>query len=445
MPDLLRSLRSLRSDRDVASPHAPLANLGLARLHPLIQLRWLAVCGQIATIVFATYVFEIELPLLMMSVVLATLIGFNLVSMFYWRNRDEVPRSELFMALLVDVATLTVQLYLSGGAGNPFIFLYLLQVVLGAELLRSWASWTLVGITGLCFVGLSIWSGPVAIPANHYWQGLLLCFVLNAALVVVFMTRINRMLRARDARLADMRQRAAEEEHIVRMGLLGSGAAHELGTPLATISVILGDWRHMPAFAQDPELLEELTEMQVQLDRCKSIVSGILLSAGEMRAESLIRTTVNDFLDELVAGWRNTRPVRKFDYVKRFVDDLTIVSDEGLKQTISNVLDNALEASPDWLAFEAVRDGDDLVLRVFDRGPGFPQPMLEHFGRPYQSSKGRPGGGLGLFLAVNVARALGGTIRAENRDVGGAVVTLTLPLAALTLEPPLEESIADEL
>lgn len=442
-----------RAQLESSHGSSPLASLGLARMHPLIQLRWIAVCGQIATIVFVTYAFDMVLPLLPMAAVLAILISFNLVSMYYWRQRDEVSNGPLFIALLVDVFTLTAQLYLSGGAGNPFVFLYLLQVVLGAVLLQVWASWALVGVTALCFVALTLWPGPVTIPANHYLQGLLLCFVLNAALVMVFINRINRILRARDMRLAALRQRAVEEEHIVRMGLLASGAAHELGTPLATISVILGDWRHMPQFTAQPELLQELSDMEVQLERCKSIVSGILLSAGEMRAESLVRTTVNDFLDELVAGWRNTRPVRNFDYVKRFVDDLTIVFDEGLKQTICNVLDNALEASPGWLAFEAVRDGDDLVLRVFDNGPGFPAPMLEHFGRPYQSTKGRPGSGLGLFLAVNVTRALGGTIVAENREgksiesrqTGGAVVTLRLPLLALTLEPPLEESIADEL
>jgi len=445
MPEQLRP-------KDATSNQSALAGLGLERMHPLIQLRWIAVVGQIATIVFVSRIFDVVLPLAMMAVVLAILIGVNLLCMFYWRNREEVSNGELFTALLVDVFTLTAQLYLSGGADNPFVFLYLLQVVLGAVLLRNWSTWMLVGITGLCFVGLMIWSGPVKIPGNHYQQGLWLCFALNAALVVVFMTRINRMLRARDARLATMRQRAVEEEHIMRMGLLASGAAHELGTPMATISVILGDWSRMPPFTRDADLREELTEMQVQLDRCKSIVSGILLSAGEMRAESLIRTTVNDFLDELVTGWRNTRPVRGFDYVKRFVDDLTIVSDEGLKQTICNVLDNALEASPEWLALEAVRDGDDLVLRISDKGPGFAVPMLQHFGRPYQSSKGKPGGGLGLFLAVNVVRALGGNITARNLQAegdaareAGAVVTLTLPLASLTLEPPLEESIADEL
>lgn len=420
-------------------------HIDLTSMHPLIHLRWLAVIGQITTILFVHYVFGVNLPLSPMAVVLACLIGFNLVSMWWWRNHVEVSRISLFLALLVDVATLTAQLYLSGGATNPFVFLYLLQVVLGAVLLPLLATWVLAAITGLCFVGLTLWSGPVAIPREHYLDGLLICFALNAALLVVFINRINGMLRAHDARLIALRERASEEEHIVRMGLLASGAAHELGTPLATISVILGDWKHLPAIASEPELLEELSEMQLQLDRCKAIVSGILLSAGNMRAEALIQTTVSEFLDDVVAGWRATRPVRKFDYVKRVVDDLTIVSDEGLKQTICNILDNALEASPEWLAFEAFREGDDLMLRVFDNGPGFAPSMLERVGQPYQSTKGRPGGGLGLFLAVNVVRALGGHIETRNRELGGALVTLTLPLASLTLEPPIEASTADEL
>ncbi|MDB6061425.1 MAG: histidine kinase, gyrase and HSP90-like ATPase family protein [Verrucomicrobiaceae bacterium] len=418
---------------------APLFNIGVTKMHPLVQLRWIAVFGQIATIVFVHFVFGIALPLPMMAVVLALLIAFNLVSMWRWRNREEVADNALFGALLVDVFTLTAQLYFSGGAANPFVFLFLLQVVLGAVLLQPWASWSVAGITGACVIALTIWAGPVTIPAAHYAQGLLLCFVLNAALVVVFINRISRILRARDDRLALLRQRAAEEEHIVRMGLLASGAAHELGTPLATISVILGDWRHMPEFSANAEMLEEFADIQTQLNRCKTIVSGILLSAGEMRAESPTQTTVATFLDDLVANWRTTRPVRAFEYIKGFDDDSTIVSDEGLKQMICNVLDNALEASPNWLTLEARRDEDDLILRVCDNGPGFAPAMLAQFGRPYQSSKGRPGGGLGLFLALNVARTLGGNIAAENRQPHGAIVTMTLPLTSLMLEEEQEE------
>ena len=263
---------------------------------------------------------------------------------------------------------------------------------------------------------------------------MLLCFVLNAVLLVIFINRITRNRRDRDARLAALRQRAAEEEHIVRMGLLASGAAHELGTPLATLAVILGDWRRMPVFRSDPDLAQEIGEMQTQVLRCKSIVSGILLSAGEARGEALEDTTVHAFVDELVAEWRATRPVNDFEYRNLVGEDLAIISDSALKQTVHNVLDNALEASPHWVGLEVSRRDDTLIVAVMDQGAGFSEAMLSHLGRPYQSTKGRPGGGLGLFLVFNVVRTLGGNISAGNRPQGGAVVTLALPLSALTID-----------
>lgn len=413
---------------------ARIATVAVTRMHPLIQLRWIAVTGQVATIVFVHFVLGIALPLKAMAVVLALLIAFNLFSMLHWHDREEVTNEALFFSLLVDVFTLSVQLHLSGGIANPFVFLYLLQVVLASVLLQPWASWTIAGITAVCVVVQMTWAGPVTIPDTYRTAGLLICFLLNAALVVLFINRISRILRARDEHLASLRQRAAEEEHIVRIGLLASGAAHELGTPLATISVLLGDWRRMPLFREQPVLVEESAEMQLQLDRCKSIVSGILLSAGEMRAESPERSTLTNFLDHLMYNWQATRPVREFNYIKTISEDVTIVADEGLKQMICNVLDNALEASPDWVSLEAMRKDDDLVIRVLDRGPGFTPAMLAQFGRPYQSSKGRPGSGLGLFLSLNVARALGGNIFPQNREHGGAVVTMVLPLSSLILE-----------
>lgn len=413
---------------------------GVKNMQQLIQLRWIAVVGQVATIAVVQFGFGIELPLAYMLAALACLVAFNLASLARWRRHREVSNGELFVALLVDVAVLTAQLYLSGGATNPFVFLYLLQVILGAVLLKPWSTWTLVAVTGGCFAGLALLSGPLALPldrgrglASPYVQGTLICFALNAALLVVFIKRISGNLRARDARLADLRQRAAEEEHIVRMGLLASGAAHELGTPLATLSVILGDWRRMPAFTANPELLQEIGEMQAQLQRCKSIVSGILLSAGEARGESSVKTTVGTFLGDLVREFRTTRPATSLAYENRFGADLPMVSDSALKQAICNLLDNALQASPRWVRLEAARDAETLALTVTDAGPGFAPGMLAQFGKPYQSNKGRAGGGLGLFLVVNVVRTLGGSVAAHNRPGGGASVTLTLPLASITL------------
>jgi two-component system sensor histidine kinase RegB len=292
----------------------------------------------------------------------------------------------------------------------------------------------------VCLIGLSIFYEPLAIPPEFdgnfripYLVGLLICFVLDAALLVVFITRIHRNLRARDARLADLRQRAVQEDNIIRMGLLASGAAHELGTPLSTVSVILGDWRRMPMVSGNAEVLEELDEMQVQIRRCKEIVSGVLLSAGDARGESASETTIRTFLDQLVSEWRVSRSAAHLTYDYQFGDDVRIVSDTAIKQMIHNVLDNALESSPDWVGFLARRKDERLELVVTDLGPGFAPAMLADLGKPHQSTKPRAGAGLGLFLVTNVSRLLRGSVSARNRPEGGAEVTLSLPLDALRL------------
>lgn len=403
-------------------------------LQLLIQLRWLAVGGQVVTILFVHFWLGIALPLLPMAAVILFLVGLNAVSLLRHRNQAEVSNTELFLELLLDVAALTVQLFLSGGASNPFVSLYLLQVILGAVLLNAWSIWALVAITSGCFVALTFSYRPIAMPHVHgtdflnlHIQGMFICFFLAAVLLVLFITRIQHNLRVRDAQ-------SAEEDHIVRIGLLASGAAHELGTPLSTVSVILSDWQQMPKFNSDPEIIEELQDMLGQLDRCKAIVSGILTSSGATRGEGAARTTVNAFFAGLVEDWRASHPSVKVDYANEFTPDVPIVSDTVLKQVMFNVFDNACEISPGWMGVTASRKGDDLVITVNDAGPGFDRKMLEEFGKPYRSSKQSPGSGLGLFLVVNVLRKLGGTATPHNRKEGGASVTLQLPLASLSAE-----------
>lgn len=429
---------------NVASPSlaavGPDQAAGLKNLQQLIQLRWMALVGQIATVEVAYHVMDVPIPLPTMHLVLAGLGAFNLLSLLRCRTRLPVTSAELLLTLLVDVGGLTALLYLSGGATNPFVFLFLLQVILGAVLLPVWATWVMVGVTTLCFGGLAVLAVPLSLPLDHYrglsspyTMGMLICFLLNAALLVTFITRIVGNLRERDTRLAMLRQRAAEEEHVVRMGLLASGAAHELGTPLSTLAVILGDWAHLPHFSSEPELADDVAEMQAQVARCKAIVSGILLSAGKARGESSSETTVCDFLDNVVQAWRERRSCNGLHYLNAFGEDLPMVADSAIQQMIGNVLDNALEASPEAVWFEARREDDTLVLTVWDQGPGFALELLPQIGKPYQSTKGRPGGGLGLFLVFNVARTLGGDVTVGNLPEGGAQVRIALPLSAITL------------
>lgn len=413
---------------------------GRQNLLLLVQLRWIAVAGQVVTIAVAQIGLGIALPLGAMAVVLAGLVILNLVSLAWIARGGGVTEGTLFVALLLDVLALTVQLSLSGGATNPFTSLFLLQLTLAAVLLSSRATIGLVAVTTAALGVLMLAYRPLVLPPGDsdelfrlYLVGMLVAFVIDAALIAVFVTRISRNLRRQDARLADLRQHAAEEDHIVRMGLLASGAAHELGTPLSSLSVILGDWRRMPELTASPDIAREIEEMQEAVGRCKAIVTGILLAAGAARGEAPHLTTVRGFVSELVGDWRRMRSCFCLEVRDEFGEDEEIVSDTALKQVLFNVLDNALELSPNFVELAAWRDGDTLRLSVTDRGPGFAPEMLARLGQPYTSNKGRLGGGLGLFLVVNVVRKLGGTVEARNRSYGGAVVTISLPLSGLTV------------
>ncbi len=412
----------------------------------LITLRWLAVGGQIATILVVEFWLGIKLPLPAMGSVVLFLIALNLASLYRWRSAAVITDTELFFEFLLDVAALTLQLYLSGGATNPFVSLFLLQVILGAVLLRPLWTWTLIGVTSACFLLLTACYRDIGLLSYEQTHdrglpgfldlrvlGTFLCFLLAAVLLVLFVTGITRNLRERDQRLSELRQQSAEEEHIVRMGLLASGAAHELGTPLSILSVIVNDWARMPALVANGEIDNDIAEMRAALGRCKETLSRILLAAGEARGEGAERTTLVEFLDDVVADWQETRGPPHLDYVHKIDADTGIVSDTVLRQVLMNVFDNALEASPEWINIEAKREADKLVVNVRDKGPGFSPEILANFGKPYQSTKKRSGSGLGLFLVVNVLRKLGGTIVPRNNHEGGASVELCLPIGALSI------------
>ena len=403
----------------------------------LVQLRWLAVGGQVATIMAVRYLLEIPLPVHTMLMTAMLLVVLNLLVLIAER-RHTPTNLQLLAGLIVDVACLTLQLFLSGGATNPFVTLFLLQVVLGAVLLEAWSSWLLVAVTSLAFAALTIIFRPVPLPgfyASHLSPPYLFAswfnFTLAAVLLVAFVTRIAHNLRDRDARLARLRQRAVEEEHIVRMGLLASGAAHELGTPLASLSVALGDWTREPAVRADPALATEVEDMRVEVARCKDILAGILFAAGEVTGEAPARTGLRRFVREIVTGWSGPVAITLDDQLGQ---DAVIVADRALAQALINLLDNAAEAGAARVHVTVQRTDDVLILRVRDDGHGFPPSILGNIGKPYQSSKDRRGAGLGLFLSTNVLRTLGGTLDARNLLNGGAEVTLRLPIAALLVD-----------
>lgn len=412
---------------------APVADGAAAEnMRQLVQLRWIAVAGQTIAILFVHFGLRVALPLPAMLGTAAALALANLLTT-YTLTRHTVTTAEVLVALLLDMGVLTLQLYFSGGATNPFISLYLLQVVLGAILLPPAFAALLLVASALAYALLTVRFVPLVLPAmldadSLFALGRWIGFVMVAALLVMFSTRISSNLRNRDAYLADLRQHAAEEEGIVRMGLFASGAAHELGTPLGTLSVILADWRRVPAIANDPDLSAERAEMEGEVGRCKAIVSDILQSAGQPRGEAMERAAPEAFLRAVADAWAPTHPQVPLDYRAAGLEGAVLAIEPALRQAIWNLLDNAAAASPAGVALTAGIEGSSVAIAVQDWGDGFAPETLAHVGERMRSSKGA-GHGVGLFLAASVARRLGGRLEARNRSGGGAEVRLLLPLA----------------
>ena len=423
---LLALTRKTGSVRAGSPPGHPAAE----NMRQLIQLRWIAVAGQLLAILISYYGLGVPLPVAPMIGIIGLLALANLA--FSAMLPRAIGWDELSLSLMLDMAALTGLLFLSGGSNNPFISLYLVQVVLGAILLPQLVAGLLAvaACAAYAFLSLQYWPLKLPDPATELMQvGRLIAFAMVAVLLVLFIARTSRNLRARDDYLAELRQRAIEEEGIIRMGLFASGAAHELGTPLSSLSVLVADWQRHGAFVGDPDLAQELAEASAEVDRCKRIVSHILHSAGTARGEAMESVRARTLLDEVCEEWTDTHPEVPFDLATEALAMVRIPAEPALRQAVWSLLENAAEASPGSVSLAATVEDDAVIIAVLDRGPGFGANQLRAAGQLFQSTKG-PGHGLGLFLAGNVARQLGGSLHVANRAGGGAAVRLILPLAS---------------
>ena len=426
---LLALTRSTTSAQSATLRGAPAAE----NMRQLIQLRWIAVVGQLLAVLISCFGLGMPLPIAPMVGIIGLLAIINLVFSAGLRRAVKWDALSLSLSLTFDMAALTGLLFLSGGSNNPFISLYLVQVVLGAILLPRIIAGLLAIAACVAYASLSMHYWPLDLPTAAGFDllqlGQLVAFTMVAVLLVLFIARISRNLRARDDYLAELRQRAIEEEGIIRMGLFASGAAHELGTPLSSLSVLVADWRRHRAFAGDRELALELTEASAEVDRCKRIVSNILHSAGSARGEAMGSVRAWSLVDEVVQEWTAAHPGVPFDRTTDALAMIRIPDEPALRQAVWSLLENAAEASPGAVSLTAKVEEDAVVIAVLDRGPGFGPNQLRTAGQLFQSTKG-PGHGLGLFLAGNVARQLGGSLHVANRDSGGAAVRLILPMAS---------------
>lgn len=416
-------------------PHTVLE--ALAILRQLVVLRWWLIGATGLSIVAAPSLLDFALPTMPLLAILAVTAAWNAASARRLRHSAEASDGEILSQLCFDLCAFGAVLFFSGGATNPLVSLLLPPVALAALSLPPRHVAVVAGLTIGLYTLLMIHFVPLPLAdparaARLHLSGMWLTFVVSVGLITWYVLRTTAAIRQRDAALAAAREQALRDERVLALGTLAAGAAHELGTPLATMAVLADELTADSALNAASEA--DLQLLREQIARCKEIITDLTRQAGEQRSEEAGRRPCDTWLRALHAEWRarNGEPSGSLRILPAdgapLVPPLVVV-DPTLAQGLINLLDNARRAGPP-VEVRAEWSAQRLLIAVRDHGPGFSADILQRAGREPLGSRAQ-GSGIGLWLTRAAVERSGGQLHLGNHPDGGGLAQIDLPLAKI--------------
>jgi two-component system, sensor histidine kinase RegB len=419
----------------------------------LVQLRWFAVIGQLTTIAAVYLFFPVRLAIGGMLALVGLTAITNIVYWFWLRRRPRLQSDEGAsnpsiiepILMILDLATLSAMLYLSGGVENPFLVFYFVNLAVAAMALAPRWAWTLTGLAVIAHAALQAWHRDVGVlegspESGSSWtdpirvQGQFVAFTACATVLTYFISQVAQQSKRGQRVIREIQQQQARSQRLEALTTLAAGAAHELSSPLSTIAVVAREMdRHLASGAAIGSLRDDLKLIDGELEHCRQILARMRSTAGDRSAERWDRLTVGDLLDHVVEGVRH--PDRVDVPVTNDVEQLPLhLPVEAVAQAIRNLVQNALDASPAdaEVTLSARADAGKVVLEVRDQGHGMPAEVLQRVGEPFYTTK-QPGHGtgLGLFLTRNVIQRLGGDLEIDSVPAQGTTVRVRLPCSPI--------------
>ena len=439
----------------------------------LIALRWVAILGQLITILAVTHWLRVDLPVFALMMIVGFTTATN-VGLLVARQRLGGDRGTSSVAagreillgsiMAVDILMLTLMLAFTGGPYNPFAIFYLVNIALAAVLLPPSWSWFVLLLALVCHGSLyalywpwgnsvlsiggkessvpappawpSAWPGSavMTVPRGIYLAGQFVATAIAAMTMVYFVTRLTTKLALLDEEMQESRQSKARNEKLEGLATLAAGAAHELSTPLSTIAVVAKELeRHLKSsgVAVPEKAHGDLKLIRSELARCRGILDQMAVNAGQAMGEPLVPIDPRELASAALAMLRTPERVRPALTTRPQLDPVLGPS-QTLAQVLRGLLQNALDASPPEATIDLIvrDDPDALQIEVRDQGEGMPYEVLTRLGEPFFTTKepGR-GMGLGLFLARSVIERLGGTLVLRSVPGRGTLATVSLPRA----------------
>jgi len=415
-------------------------------LKRLLIIRGVFLITVMITVAVSFWQFKLPLPYPPLLWVLSALTLINLAAVVQLQHRQTVSELNFFVQLLIDLIAISLLLYLSGGADNPFVSYYLVPLCIAAATLNWRFIWPLLALALMLYTSLFFFHVPLAeiAPQGHqhhqssavslHTLGMWLNFLVSALLIGFFVARMGSSLRQQDEALADLREQQLRDDQLMAVATLAAGTAHELGSPLTTMKTLIKEMQldsevNQAKSGDDPsQLQKDLSLLQSQVNHCANTLQQLTHKA---RAFKHGATTQNAqaYCTEIIDNWLLMRPeVSATVDVAQTHPEQSLRLDPTIAQSITNLLNNAADANPNDIEVSCFWSPDQLNIDIADRGPGIDRALKPQLGQAFTSAKG-DGRGLGLFLTRAAVERHHGKISLEHRDGGGTLTKLILPLS----------------
>ncbi|WP_025733765.1 ATP-binding protein [Carnimonas nigrificans] len=405
-------------------------NQNLVRLTMMRGITW---TGFLLVITFGINVLQFHLNVLLVITCIMAMGIINLLTWWRLGRPSAVSDQEYELHLLVDIAGLTLLFALTGGATNPAISYLLVPVTIAAATLRWRSALLIAAVAILSYLLLMFYYVPVPelsrqlpnLPFNLHVIGMGITFLLSTALVIFFISKMALALRVRDRTLARTREAALRSEQILAVASQAAGTAHELGTPLSTISVIVSDM--LEDAEGQPQLQEDIRLIKQQVDTCKAHLRTLADSA-RRQAGSMEEADVSEWFKRVINRWTVMRHDMEFqlDIAKGRAPQIEV--DATLEQAMMNLLNNAADADPSNIEIQLYWENQEVIFDIRDHGAGVPLEIADQLGDTFISTHSK-GMGIGLFLTHSTLDRFGGSVRLYNHEGGGTLTEVRLPVA----------------
>lgn len=416
----------------------PIMNEHVVRVRTLLLLRWLAILGQLTAILFVSLGLQFTMPTAACLGLVAISAWSNVFLRLKFGENQRMPEPWTAGVMGFDIVQLSVQLALTGGLTNPFALLLIAPVMVSATTLSASRTMTLGAVVLLAATLLAVFHLPLPWYHGEHFNppflfvgGIWLALVCSLIFMGTYAFRVAEERRQLADALSATEIMLAREQNLHALDGLAAAAAHELGTPLATISVVTKEMvREMP---DDAPFYEDVKLLRSQAERCREILAK-LKTLGEDGDSPLTRLSVRTLLEEVVEPHRGTG-VEIAVLAEGAPDDQPVLwRNPAIHYGLGNLVENAVDFAASEVEVTARWDAERLTLTIADDGPGFPDDVLDRIGDPFVSRRGhnaRGGGlGLGIFIAKTLLERTGATV-SFRREVGATVI-VSWPRSVIT-------------